>query len=185
MVRRVKVSIVAAALTLIVGSANADAYTDFNVIGIFTDPINDKLPLTGNLVLDGTTDLITGASLRLVGEPWTSVISQGLSDGDYDVSIQTTILNTGCSPTSNCFDTLTLALSAPPSTLIADEGGSIVSGYASLTDAGFAISLEPGTGSLVAPSPAPLPPTVALLATGLGMLGFLGWRRKRNARAAG
>lgn len=182
---RVKVTIVAVALTLLVRPASADTLTDFTVSGIFTDAFHDNFPLTGTIIADGTTDLITGASLRLAGEPWTNIISQGLSGGDYDVSIQTSVMNfPGCSAnTSNCFDTLTLALSAPPSTLIANGGGSIVSGYSYLYDAGFPISLEAGTGSLVAPSPTPLPATLPLFAAGLGTLGLLGWLRKRKAPA--
>jgi hypothetical protein len=182
---RAKIWILAVALTLTVGQANADSYTDFTLSGIFTDPYKDTWSLTGNIVVDGTTDLITGASIRLVGEPWTNIVSQGLSGGNYDVSIQTPISNTGCSGAGNCFDTLTLALSAPPSMLVADGAGSIVSGYAELYDAGFAVSLVTGTGSLVdPPSATPLPATLPLFATGLGVIGLLSRRGKRKIRAA-
>jgi hypothetical protein len=176
----------AAALTLTVCQANADTYTNFDLSGVFTDPFHDNWSLTGNITIDGTTDVITGASLKLVGESWTKIISQGSSGGYYDVSIQTPIFNAGCSSssiTSNCFDTLVLGLAAAPSTLIAAGAGSIMSGYADLRDAGFVISLEAGTGSLIdPPSPTPLPAALPLFASGLGALSLLRWRRKRCAQ---
>ena len=179
---RVQSILVAAALVLAVSQAKADTYTDFGLSGIFTDPYHDNFSLTGNLTVDDTTDAVTGASLRLVGEPWTQITSQGLSGGNYDIGIQTSIANAGCSPSSsNCFDTLALDLSAPLATLIASGAGSILSGNAYLSDAGFAISLEAGTGSLIkSPSPTPLPASLPLLATGLGVLVLLGWRRKQK-----
>jgi hypothetical protein len=180
-------SVMAFVLVSIVHPAHADTYTDFNVSGVFTDPYHDNLSLTGSIMVDNATDAIADASLKLVGEAWTDIVSQGLSGSYYDVSIQTPVFNTGCSSANNCFDTLTLALSEPISALIADGEASIVSGYADLSDAGFAISLEAGTGSLIdPPSPTPLPTSLPLFATGLGVMGLLGWRgrRRNNAVAA-
>lgn len=180
---RISMSVMALALALIVRPANADTYTNFNLSGTFTDPYQDNWSLTGSMVVDDTTDAVADASLKLVGRPWTNIISQGVSGSYYDISIQTSVPNMSCSP-NNCFDTLTLVLSEPISTLIADGGGSIASGYADLYDAGFAISLEAGTGSLIdPPSPTPLPASLPLLATGLGVMGLLGWRRRRKAHA--
>ena len=183
MFHRVQKVILAVALTLAVNQANANTYTDFNLSGIFTDPFNDSFPLAGILTVDGTTDAVTGASLKLAGESWTNIVAQGSSGGYYNVDIQTTIPSTGCS--SNCFDTLVLGLSAPPSILIADGVGLILSGYAGLLDAGFVISLKAGTGSLIAvPSATPIPAALSLFVTGLGAIGLLGWRSKRKNAAA-
>jgi hypothetical protein len=182
MLPRVALILAAIALVLAASHAKADSVSDFTLSGIFTDPFHDNFSLTGNMTVDGTTGLITSASLRLVGEPWTNISSQGSSGDSYDISVQTPIANAGCSSlSSSCFDTLTLDLSAPPSTLAADGVGSILSGNSFITDAGFGISLEAGTGSLTEqPSATPLPASLSLLATGLGMLGLLGWRRKQK-----
>jgi len=183
---RVKLIVAAAALTLAVGQASADTYTSFNLSGNFTDPFQDTWLLSGSLILDDTTDLFTSASIRLAGEPWSNIISQGLSGNYYDISVQSSVLNAGCSSGnsgSGCFDLLTLGLSAAPAALIAAGQGSILVGYAGLRDAGFQISLL-GTGSLIdPPSPTPLPAAFPLFATGLGAVGLFGWRRKRKANA--
>jgi hypothetical protein len=171
-------------LALTVGQANADTYEDFNASGIFTDVNHDAFSLKGIIEVDASIGIISNASLSLVGEPWINIINQGSSGVNYDLAIQTTIPNTGCSPptviTPNCYDTLELVLSVDPSMLVANGGGLIVSGSANLLDAGFSISLEPGTGILTT---TPLPGALPLFATGLGAIGLFGWRKKRKSRA--
>jgi hypothetical protein len=165
-----------------VGQANATTYSPVTVSGTFTDQFRDTFALTGSFDVDATSGRIVDASVQLAGEPWTNIISQGSVGTFYDLSIQTTIFNAGCSAShdvTGCHDILNLVLAASPSMLLADHGGSIVGGSANLRDAGFAISLANGTVSAT-----PLPAALPLLATGLGALGLLQWRRKRKAAAA-
>jgi hypothetical protein len=166
---------------LITGQANATTYNAFDVTGTFTDRFRDTFALTGSFDVDATSGRIADASLRLVGEPWTNIISQGTAGAFYDLSIQTPIFNVGCSPSHDgpgCHDILNLVLSASPSMLLADHGGSIVGGFAELRDAGFPITLVNGTVSAT-----PVPAALPLFATGLAVMGLLGWRRKRKAAA--
>jgi hypothetical protein len=51
------------------------------------------------------------------------------------------------------------------------------------TDIGTSFTFTPASaGTNPAPDPTPLPAALPLLATGLGALGLLGWRRKRKSR---
>ena len=166
---------------LSLGQANANTYIPFNVTGTFTDRFRDTFALTGSFDVDVSSGLVADASLRLVGEPWTKIIFQGQVRNFYDLSIQTPIFNAGCSASHDgprCHDILNLLLSASPSMLLVDQGESIVAGFAYLMDAGFAITLVNGTVSAT-----PLPAALPLFATGLAVLGPLGWRRKRKAAA--
>jgi len=155
-----------------VGQASAATYDPLTVTGTFTDQFRDQFALSGVLDVDTSSGRIVSASLNLVGEPWTHVVSQGSSGGFYDLSVQTPVLNTGCSASSTapgCHDTLNLVFSAIPLVLL-DHGGSIVSGVAFLADAGFQISLVSGTGLV---SATPLPPALPFFVAGLGALSLL------------
>jgi PEP-CTERM motif-containing protein len=66
----------------------------------------------------------------------------------------------------------TYVVQLQPSTV----NGALPVGY-SPTDVAFQLYAH-------APSPVPLPSALPLFATGLGVLGLLGWRRKRKASAA-
>jgi len=116
---------------LIIGQANASTYVPFTVSGTFTDPSRDTFALAGSFDVNATSGLVADASLQLAGEPWTNIISQGSAGSFYDLSIQTPIFNAGCSASNNgpgCHDILNLVLSASPSMLVVDHGGSIVAG---------------------------------------------------------
>jgi hypothetical protein len=174
---RLNFLIAACALMLAIGPANAATFEVFNASGTFTDPFNDTLPLTGTLTVDITSGVISNSSLHLENEPWTIIISQNpdVVVPHYDLAIQTPVLNSDFS-----HDTLFIVLSVTPSMLVVDQGGLIISGSAALKDAGFTINLV-GTGAL---TPAPLPDTLPLFATGLGIMGLFGWRRKRMLRCS-
>jgi hypothetical protein len=167
-------------ITLTVGQASATTYDPFTVNGIFTDQFKDTFALSGSLDVDTSSGQLANASLSLVGEPWTQIVSQGSAGGFYDVSIQTPFTNLGCSAPNGpgCHDTLNLVLSANPLTLLQNHGGSIISGFAVLADAGFQINLESGSLSAVA---TPLPSALPLFSAALGALGLLCLRRRRLA----
>jgi hypothetical protein len=167
------------ALVLTVGQANADTFAVFKATGTFTES-SLVFPLGGSLTVDITSGAFSNASLTLVGEPWTNIISQGPDAVApyYDLTVQTPFVNTGCTPLSSCHDTLQLVISTSPSLLVTDQGGLIVSGSAGLRDAGITINLVAGELS-----PVPLPAALPLFATGLGVLGLFAWRRKRNNTA--
>jgi hypothetical protein len=167
---------------MIVGQANASTYVPLNVSGMFTDPFRDTFALTGTFDVNSTSGLVADASFRLAGEPWTNIVSQGSTGPFYDLAIQTPILNAGCSVSNKgpgCQDVLNLVLSASPSMLLVNQGGTIVGGFADLRDSGFTITLANGTVSAT-----PLPGAAFLFATGLFTLGLLGWHRKRKAAPA-
>ena len=82
---------------LIVGQANASTYVPLSLSGTFTDPFRDTFALIGTLDVNATSGLVADANLQLAGEPWTNIISQGSVGTFYDLSIQTTIFNAGCS----------------------------------------------------------------------------------------
>jgi hypothetical protein len=172
---------------LMVGQATADTLSPFTVNGTFTDPFKDIFALTGTIDVDATTGTFDNASLRLVGEPWTNITSQGSVGSFYDLNVQTPIFNTGCSPSYDtgaaCHDTLTLMFAKTPLMLLADQGGLITGGFSNLRDAGFSISLV--SGSLEAASATPIPAALPFFIAGLGGIGLLARRRHRLSGKAG
>src|SRR5580704_2094811 len=132
------------ATALMVGEANADTYSPFTITDTFTDPFRDVFSLTGSIDVDLTSGVFANASLHLVGEPWTNIVSQGSIGGLYDFNIQTPIFNAGCSASNStsaaCHDTLSLIFSETPLLLVAAQGGPIFGGFADLRDAGFDIA---------------------------------------------
>ena len=67
----------------------------------------------------------------------------------------------------------------------ADEGHSanaFVDPYFLVPD-GVTFTISDGIGNAPAPAPTPIPAALPLFGTGLGMIGLLGWRRKRKAAA--
>jgi hypothetical protein len=172
---RVLIHLSAICVTLLtVGQAGAATYDRFSVGGTFTDPFKDTLTLSGSFDVNAKSGIIADASFNLVGEPWTQILSQGSLGTLYEISVQTPVLNSGCSPQGGpgCHDILNLVFSQNPLMLLHDAGGSIVGGFAYLRDAGFTTTLVSGTVSAT-----PLP----LFAWGLGALGLFGfWHKKRK-----
>ncbi len=170
------------AAALVVGQANADTFSPFTLNGTFTDPFRDTFALTGTINVDATTGTLADASLRLVGEPWINITSQGLVGSFYDLNVQTPIFNTGCSPSRDtggaCHDTLTLMFSETPLMLLAHHEGSITGGFSDLRDAGFGISLV--SGSLEVASATPIPAALPFFVAGLGGIRFVARRRHRK-----
>ncbi|HEX3342143.1 MAG TPA: hypothetical protein VHT68_23570 [Pseudolabrys sp.] len=87
--------------------------------------------------------------------------------------------------------TLTVAQTVPPNN---DAAGILILDLFTQTwqihglnnstiDDGKLIVTGPSLGTAAAPGATPLPAALPLFATGLGALGFLGWRRKRRALA--
>jgi hypothetical protein len=166
---------------LTLGQASATSFDPLSVNGTFTDQFKDPFVLSGSLIVDASSGLIAGGSLKLAGEAWTQVVSQGSAGGFYDVSIQSSIFNSGYSSSNcgpGCHDILQLVLAENPLALL-QNGGSIVSGLAYLRDAGFSITSVNGTVSAT-----PIPPTLPLFVAGLGALVLVGWHSTRATKTS-
>ena len=176
---RLKCLVAACVLAVSVGQVKANTFTTFDASGSFTDVFHDSFPLSGSITVYDTSAVVSDVSLFLVGEPWTTIVGQSVSN----LSIQTPIFNVGfsssnCTTTNGCHDTLNLLFSGDPSIWLANNGASILSGSAFLQDAGLSIHLVSGEISAT-----PLPAALLLFASGLGGLGLFGWWRKRKAAA--
>jgi hypothetical protein len=169
------------ATALMIGRATADTYSPFTVNGTFTDSFRDIFSLTGTIDVDVTTGTFANSSLSLGGEPWMNINSQGAVGSFYDVNIQTSVFNAGCSTSHNtgsaCHDTLSLLFFGSPLMLVANDGGLLVGGFAGLRDAGFGISLASGS---ISASATPIPAALPFFAAGLGVIGLLVRRRRHR-----
>jgi hypothetical protein len=175
---QLKAAIIAFIFILTVGQARAALLTfEASAIGILNaDSFRTTTTLSGTVTADSTSGLFSSAQLILTAfaSPFTNIISQEQTAADYDVLLQ-----------NQNADKLDLKLSLAPLSLIANNGGLINDGTVT-SSAGrlsvFAISGDLSPSTTGGPSPIPLPAALPLFATGLGALGLLGWRRKRNAQ---
>ena len=128
--------VAACVLALTIGQAKAES---FNVVASWTLTQNYVIYNVYTPGVIGTIDIEPGSvsSVNICFDAPTcfpNIVSQGPDAVSpyYDVATQTPQYNTGfgfglqpCTTTNGCHDTLFLLLSADPSTLIADQGGSV------------------------------------------------------------
>lgn len=171
---RLKYLCVTCVLALTVGAANANTFTTFDASGTFDSP-SSGINLYGSITVDVTVGSITGLSLNVTGfDPFNILFSNGSNP----------LIAKSSAAVLNEQDYLYLTFSQ---SLIGYTGGQIASGHTVKV-------LEPCTGcdfhtlfsgSFTAQvSTTPLPAALPLFATGLGAMGLLGWRRKRENTAA-
>lgn len=181
-VRKTTLAAVVAGLGLIPGSmaAHADTITTFDATGVTALGAT----FSGTLTIDTTAGVVTADDLNLsspdnLAFTATPTVSGTVLPSTFEIQIPAT---TGPGA---------LQLQLPINSLVGYDGGQMdslsngVDGRISEVTDGIDIFTE---GTLTATTEGtltttPLPATLPLFASGLGVLGFLGWRRKRKARA--
>jgi hypothetical protein len=170
------------ALALTFGVANANTITTFDILG--TAAVAGNF-ITGSTFVSGvhefsgklTMDVIAGEvtvvdiSVPIMGPDFTNLLSSS-SDCSLTCGWEITATN-GSSFVSFAFSTTV------PGSLVGFNGGSIMTGQGIGGSGGFLF--VPQTGDLTPVGETPLPATLPLFATGLGVLGLLGWRRRQKA----
>jgi hypothetical protein len=165
--------------------ARADVFQTFDVTGTVTlsgPDLGFQYAASGSLDFDVTLGIILSAS---VSDPYDGHLS-GAFGGPSEINMH---LNG-----SNGFITFQALFSDPVDGLYTDGSFSGSGPYAALLDTQCASSTRPATcnpsdnysftGTLTA-DPTPLPAALPLFVTGIGGLGLLGWRRKREGVVLG
>jgi len=178
----------AAALIAFGGGAKA-ATASFIASGFWEDQFHDIIPLLASITVDIPTGLISDASFKLNSAgfgftTFTDIIGQAPLGATYALAVQTPVFNAGfdsgsCTAGNGCHDQLNVLLSANPTLWALQQGGFVVSGSAALRDANLVVNLIPGT--VFSPAAVPLPAALPLFASGVALIGLLGWRKKRKA----
>jgi hypothetical protein len=187
-------------LALSVGAANAAVFDVSGTFYTYTTPVS-PITLGGTITINTTSGSLVGADLTVSGYavPFTDVIpslSTPFSSSPYSfwqVSAFTPDLLLGLEVV------LETSKTPPPSpTLIGYAGGVIPGIFLDSYDGKFDIirPLASCGGDFAYPTPCgsalerppiattPLAAALPLFATGLGVMGLLGWRRKRKNNAA-
>jgi hypothetical protein len=163
---------------LFVSSGTANASTIFDITG--------SSNYSGTITIDTVGGSITAADVVVTGDTpdFTNILQVSL--GSVDATVGITNVTPAPPPTTGPI----LTLSIPDSgTLVGYAGGSIdvsVVGGCFLTSPFLCRGLinDLGSGNLTSEAAAtPLPATLPLFATGLGVMGLFGWRKKRKKAA--
>jgi len=165
-------------LALTLGAAKADTFD--------VSSSQNEIQLGGTLTINTVAGTVTRQDVTSTNSPisspaFTSLTSSVSCEGG---SVWCITVNTPTSP-STVYD---LEILLPVSSLIGYSGGVITTAILN-TGPGtpeIAACVAAGCGELtdVGTSATPLPAALPLLATGLGAMGLLGWRRKRKNTAA-
>jgi hypothetical protein len=168
---RLRYLIATCVLALTVGGANANTITTFDVEGTFSTPVT----FSGTLTVDVTVGTVTAVDIVVPGfSDFTSVALSQPSVGWLLESLNSDSFLLG-------FDFTT---SPNPASLIGFIGGTITDGVLFSQPPGNQcgrgeVCLTILSGSL---TPTPLPPSLALFASVIGLLGLgLAWRRRSCA----
>jgi hypothetical protein len=165
------------ALSIAASQANA-APLDWSLVGV---SFGDGGKATGSYTFDATTGVFSNISIATSGGNIAGA-TYGFVDGYSNASNAEFVNATG---------DLTGArvLLLPLVSAMTDLGGSILVSLIGLNLEGICSDPICTNGTLlrsvvsgsVTASPVPIPAALPLLASGLGALGFVGWRRKRKA----
>ncbi len=187
---------------VLLGTVPAAADTTFDVTGAFTSGTFNP---GSTITIDTSTGLVTAAALSLdvlTAFDWTigyTNLPDTNTPTEYFWGAPTTITVTGSGvPFPLCFPDCWLDLQNTSGMGFQGfTGGDItggyfvyghfVSGYVPSDNISGAILLTPESCDTIASvcvSATPLPAALPLFATGIGMVGLLGWRRKRKNAAA-
>jgi hypothetical protein len=155
----------------------ADSFTGSLYVSgssVTLDPNPPGIELTGSGIM-GTVDLTNVVSSSKVGPFYGVTVNDGTSVGDYSLFFDFTLPNA-----NNKKGILDLAAL---SEIVACSGRGCKDGEETKVLAIFGFGDVTVGGVVNSSNAAPLPPTLSLFATGLVMLGWFGWRRKRNNAA--
>jgi len=158
------------ALSLTAGVAKADVITTFDVSGQFNVP--SKGTFSGTLAVDVTAGTVSTVDITFPGlTDFTALISSSPFPPGWEIGVGN----------SGFVDFLLLDFTTTaPNSLIGFDGGTIFGDLVTENNLLF----SQFSGSITrAVAPAPEPPSLALLAGGVGMLGLgLAWRRRASLR---
>jgi len=199
---KLRVVIATFVLALTGGIANADTYQIFDL-----SASGGGYSVSGTITVDQTADVISSFSISTVPATAASFseVTANLqyTGSEYLLNLQTPIFGTSCSNEPICTilvpvgDDMHIAFN-DGGTLSSFTGGSLDSTISDIEistpspDASYNAYALTGTlvssgGAFAGPTyvaPTPLPAALPLFATGLGVMGLLGWRRKRKTTVA-
>ena len=173
---------------LSVGAASAETINDFDISGTFDNQsiFSSNGTFTGNIELGATTGKIYSIDIFVSGfGSYTNVLQESAT---FVNNADTLTLLAPTGDPSNPFSPFDLFLPIFPSSLANFTTGTISDGIIT-TNESFAAdcnNLTTCAGSVtgtISPAATPLPAALPLFAGGLGMIGLLTRRRKRNAAA--
>jgi hypothetical protein len=143
-------------------------------------PANVTETVTGSFMFNTATDTVTNVQISVSGPDLTAAYTEVFSFKNSQLNPQLTVQN-GTDFLTLQFNTQFSSGNAPPTT----EDDITLVNFQPLTTTPQGFSIDAASsifnGDPVAVEATPLPAAIPLFASGLGVLGFLGLRRKRTA----
>lgn len=169
--------------------AQANTLVTYDLVGV---TFADNGTASGSFTVDWTTDTITALSISTTTGS-DNIPAQSFSSANLEYpSGNGTILALSTYPGSAVFDVGAAAISwqvafnyTAPDGIVLALNTTVDGVYDSLSDLslGHFVPNDDVIAGSVAPTVTPLPGSLPLIATGLGVLGVFGWLRKRKAAA--